>query len=504
MSYLLLVSMTAAAVLVGLRWIRVAQREHYIPGAATRFAFRWWNCRWENRLLFLVAVGGGAVSFRWPPAALAAYAVLAVAPLGLPIRGRSAPLRWTPRARRLGVVSVLLWAATVGAAQVVGLSPLSTGSLAAVAIPSLVDLAALMSRPVEHLLSRSYVERAAAKLAQIRPIVVAITGSYGKTSTKEYTRHFLGARYNVLASPGSFNNRLGLARTVNELLTPETEVFVAEMGTYGKGEIAELCDWLHPSMSVITAVGPVHLERFGSLAAIATAKAEILSDARVGVINADEPLIVAAATGREPGMRVIRCSAHDPTADVHIAAGPEETALVVQGERLGPLGSSVFPMNAACAVGVALALDVPMDLVAKLLPTIPTAAHRREVVEAGEGITIIDDTYNSNPAGAASAADFLAAVGSQGRRVVVTPGMVELGSVQHQENVAFAERISKVASDLLIVGRTNRAALREGAKGGGATVTLLNDRGEAVRWVRSNLRAGDAVLYENDLPDHYP
>jgi UDP-N-acetylmuramoyl-tripeptide--D-alanyl-D-alanine ligase len=120
-------------------------------------------------------------------------------------------------------------------------------------------------------------------------------------------------------------------------------------------------------------------------------------------------------------------------------------------------------------------------------------------------VLVIDDTFNANPAGARAALDLLLTSGRGGRRVVVTPGMVELGTLQAQENRSFAARVGQVASDLVVVGRTNRRALLRGAAGrGGADVRSVATRDQAVAWVRRNLGPGDVVLYENDLPDHYP
>ena len=120
------------------------------------------------------------------------------------------------------------------------------------------------------------------------------------------------------------------------------------------------------------------------------------------------------------------------------------------------------------------------------------------------GFSVIDDTFNSNPAGARVALGLLDRVGDGGRKVVVTPGMVELGPDQFDQNLAFAAESAALADDVLIVGRTNRDALLEGSAKGSASVTVVTSREEAVDWVRQNLGPGDAVLYENDLPDHYP
>jgi UDP-N-acetylmuramoyl-tripeptide--D-alanyl-D-alanine ligase len=171
--------------------------------------------------------------------------------------------------------------------------------------------------------------------------------------------------------------------------------------------------------------------------------------------------------------------------------------------------------NLACAIGVALVLGVePADLGARLAD-LPSVDHRLQAVRSDSGLTILDDTYNSNPAGARAALGALAVLGSGGdgdgtghhnRLVVVTPGMVELGRKQVEENRRFGAEIAGVADQLVIVGRTNRAALDRGAKaaGAGLPVTMVTTRQQAVDWVRAHLQPGDAVLYENDLPDHYP
>ena len=138
--------------------------------------------------------------------------------------------------------------------------------------------------------------------------MVAITGSYGKTTTKGYVAHLVGGTLSVVPSPKSFNNQTGLAKAINENLVPGTDVFVAEMGTYGPGEIAEMCAWIRPDIAVITSIGPVHLERMGTEQRIAAAKSEILQDAGVMVLNVDSPWLAAIAD-REAGRRARSCAA---------------------------------------------------------------------------------------------------------------------------------------------------------------------------------------------------
>ena len=286
-----LIALLCAGV-AGVRWLRVAQREHYLPGSVTRIALRWWQATGPNRLLALAAVLGVLLSLARPlPGAVGAAAV-AVGPFGLGLRGRTSKLAWTRRLKTLAGIWAALTLLLVGVASLVGVG-VPVAVLSAVGVSALIDAALAIAKPIEDRLAQGFVDKATERLASVKPLVVGITGSYGKTSTKGYVAHLAGATKSVVASPASFNNRAGLARAVNEHLAPGTEVFVAEMGTYGPGEIAELCRWVKPSVGVITAIGPVHLERFGSEDRIVEAKAELIDAALVGVLNVDDPRVCA-------------------------------------------------------------------------------------------------------------------------------------------------------------------------------------------------------------------
>src|SRR6266568_2878087 len=200
----LLAASLVALVLAGIRWLRVAQREHYLPGSMLRFAGRWWSLG-PNRLLAVAAIVG-----------LAAAAV-----------------QVTPAATAAALVIVLVALAAVAGGLTLAAA---VATLLAVAAPLVIDVALAITAPVERRLAGRFVSHATAKLSSVHPTVVAITGSYGKTSTKGYIAYLLKGSFSVLASPASFNNRAGLARAINEHLSPGTEVFVAEMGTYGPGE----------------------------------------------------------------------------------------------------------------------------------------------------------------------------------------------------------------------------------------------------------------------------
>jgi len=496
----------AGCVPAGLRWLRVAQREHYLGGRVSRFAVRWARSSPANTALAAVQVAGAIGALAFPPAALVTALAAVVAPLGLGVRGRTSPLHWTRRLRTTAAATAVLVATAVVLGLLAGVGP-SVAAAAVALLPLLVDAALIVLGPVEARLSRRWSEQAAARLRAVDPVTVAITGSFGKTTTKVLATHLLAGSRRVVASPASFNNAAGLSRAVNEHLDDGVDVFVAEMGTYGPGEIRALCSWVRPDVAVLCNIGPVHLERFGSLDAIVAAKSEIFEGGATAVVNVDAHGLAALADRlEEAGRTLVRCSTSRPDATV-VADRPDGGLRVrVGGNTLAAgVATESDPINVACALGIAVALGADLGPVAERLVSLPVAEHRRQVATAPSGVVVIDDTYNANPAGAAVALDRLARAGREGgRRAVVTPGMVELGPEQDRANEAFAAAAAQVADDVVIVGLTNRAALRRGAARGPATLHEVGVREEAVAWVRSNLAGGDAVLYENDLPDHFP
>ncbi|WP_420435958.1 Mur ligase family protein [Candidatus Poriferisodalis sp.] len=561
MSQVVLWASVVAGVVAAARWLRVAQREHYGVGRTSRFARRWWLLDGTNRVLALIAAVGVVLSgsFWWAPAVTAA--AVAVGPRGLPIRGRTSPLAWTRRVVTLAVTLALLCLVLIGVGLLAGLAPPIVAVLL-FGLPLWVDVSLAILAPLEAVLSRRWVHRAQERLDRVDPVRVAVTGSYGKTTIKGYLRHLVEGSKAVVATPASFNNTAGICRSVNEHLVPGTEVFIAEMGTFAAGEIAAMTRWVRPSVSILASIGPVHLERFGSLDRIVAAKAEIFATSRTAILNIDAYGLRAEADRlAASGLRVIRCSTQDPRADVTVLPadverdGPAATNGSSSGLRsdapvaahdvsineaavsrritlfgreiaVGPLGGAA-PANVACAVAAASVLGVSDADIASRLGDLPTPDHRRTAARSPTGVMVIDDTYNSNPAGARAALSMLANTDAA-RRVVVTPGMVELGRSQAHENRLLGEQAAQIADDVIIVGRTNRTALLGGAAGWDqatarranrgrhmrnpihgrtddrATVRCMADLESAVSWVRTHLGAGDAVLYENDLPDHYP
>jgi len=533
-----------AAVPVAARWLRVAQREHYVPWSVSRMAWLWVvrEPATGAGLVVVVLLTALAVLLGSPlagtdlgvgPGAVAAavtawFAIIGLArlPLGLSPRGRSKPFAITSRVKRLLVVWIVLHlVAGILLAMILGAAgPALVLLLSAV----LTDVALAITAPIEKAASQRFVVQAQQRLKQSGARVVAITGSYGKTSTKNYAAHLLSGAFTTVASPASFNNRLGLSRAVNSTLVPGTEVFVAEMGMAAPGQIAELCRQFPPAIAAITVVGEGHLQRMRTHDAVFREKASITESAPVVVLPIDDPRLAELAEQcRMKGKTVITTSctagaAADvvlvPSADVAgDAAGDAEPWSIRLGSGAEPVPVSIsgtgHAVNVAVAAGLALAAGVPAATIASRLGALPGSQHRAEVQQAPSGALVIDDTYNANPLGAARALEGAAALAAErgAPLVVVTPGMVELGPVQVERNYAFGEQIGRAGAHLVAVARTNRAALTAGwragvsaASSGNATLIETRTRDEAV--AHAVRIAGDrgVILYENDLPDHYP
>lgn len=497
-----------AVLLAPYRWSRVAQREHYIPGSCARTARRWLQVRPPNGLLGLIAftalVGavvqspessGGRIAF------VVGIVLVATFPIGMPLRGNP-HLKATRRATTMVVALIAVCAVL---AFLLGLvrGPLAAVLAVGLLVPVVLDAVLLLLQPLERRASERFRQQAEQRLRRVDPYVIAVTGSWGKTSTKNHIRDLLVGSADAVASPASWNNTAGLSRTVNEHLSESTEVFVAEMGMYGPGEIQSLCSWVRPRVSVVCAVGPMHLERVGSIEGIAQAKEEILELAEQAVLWVDEPLIAKMETNFS-GMKVWRVGRLGES-DLDVAvdeAGDGKVVVYVGGEQIGSCepGSGVHAGNVGCAVAACLAYGASVGQISSRLATLTSPSHRGVVGTNDAGVYVVDDTFNSNPVGARAAVSQLSRAVS-GKKVLVTPGMIELGQLQEAENRALARGAVEHGMLVVVVGWTNRRALADGA---GDNAVLVASRTEASRWVREHLGAGDGVVWENDLPDHYP
>lgn len=493
----------ACLVIGDLRWLRVAQREHYAPGRVTAMAWMWSRLLPWNAVVWLIGAVLVVAGLWLPVLAIPGLLALTGWPVGLGIVGRTARLAWTARLKRLTAAVLTLQIGVVLIAW-----QAQRAALAGVALLGLIEFAVWAMAKLENALSDKYVVQAQGRLRRVAPRVVAITGSYGKTSTKLYTVHLLAGSFVAVASPASFNNRLGLARAVNDRLAPGTEIFIAEMGTYGPGEITELCRLFRPEVAAITTIGEAHLERMGDRATIVRAKSEIVADARAAVLNVDVPELAELAERIANEKSVLRCSTGaDDNADVVVRTNEDNWAIQVAGEPLAEIAAPIsgHPINLAIAIGIGLCLGMTTDQIRLRLTGLPAASHRAEVRQDSRGVWIIDDTYNSNPIGASQAlATARRQAGAGGRVFVITPGMVELGVQQDTRNTELAAAVvAEERTVLAIVGRTNRAALLRGGRSGPGEVRCYPNRMAATAELSVAAQPGDAILYENDLPDHY-
>ncbi|HEU4480452.1 MAG TPA: UDP-N-acetylmuramoyl-tripeptide--D-alanyl-D-alanine ligase [Actinomycetota bacterium] len=445
-----------------------------------------------------------------------------------PLRAEKKPLVMTGRVWRMVVtgsaLTALLLLVPAGLVHITWGTPFDLIVFALllgllfVGVARLLLVSDAVMTPVQNVINGRYLRAARSKLAAVDPLVVGVTGSYGKTSTKFAIEGLLGRGDAVLATPGSFNTPLGVSRTINESLGPAHRYFIVEMGARQPGDIAEICDLVRHRIGVLTAVGPAHLESFGSLEAIERTKAEIverLPSDGVAVLNVDDPIVRkvadrAAAAGRsvirygieEEGRPDVTMRdllvVEDGTAST-IADTRDGTTLAVRSALLGrhALG------NLLAAVGVALAAGLRLEDLKDPIEALQPVEHRLQVIKGEGGVTVIDDAYNSNPSGAAAALEVLERMPGR-RKIVVTPGMVELGPLQAEANEAFGAHAGRVADTVIVVARLNRDALVRGARSAGrADVIAVDSLQEATERMKGLLAAGDVVLFENDLPDQY-
>lgn len=330
--------------------------------------------------------------------------------------------------------------------------------------------------------------------------LIGVTGSTGKTTTKEAIAHVLGARLRVLKSEGNFNNHFGLPLMLLKL-EPEHDVAVIEMGMSHAGEIRALAKIAQPEIGVVTNVAPVHLEFFDSLAGIARAKYELiesLPSSGTAVLNADDEYVAQFGRGFKGnvvtyGTRVgadVRAEnvqsrgVEGSTFDV-VTAGGRETA------HLGLVGEHNI-LNALAAVAVGLARGMTLAEAAAALATLEPADKRGQVLKLGN-ITVINDCYNSNPKALHAMVDALAAMRA-GRRIVVAGEMLELGPAGEEMHRAAGSHVAERKIDVLVGVRGLAQAMVESALRAGMRAEFVSTPEEAGEWLTRETRAGDVVL----------
>ena len=381
----------------------------------------------------------------------------------------------------------------------------------------IVILAVIILMPVEKIINKKYWNEASRILQGMPGLkIIGITGSYGKTSTKHYLERILSEKYDVVITPGSYNTTMGVIRTVREILKPYNNIFICEMGAKQKGDIKEICDLVHPQIGIVTAVGPMHLETFKSIENVQATKFELIdalpSDG-LAVINDDFEYCSNRKVNNVTCERYSTKNDHKsqddywaenihytPTGTTFVIKGKDDFELELSTRLLGDCNVS----NLMAAVIVAKSLGLSSEEIKRGVASIEPVEHRLSMKHTPGGVTILDDAFNSNPDGSRMALEVLKEF-KGGKRIVITPGMVELGTRQFELNEKFGEYISESCDIAIVVGHYNREAITKGIEKGEFKGKLyeVDSFNEAQQLVTPILQPGDTILYENDLPDTF-
>lgn len=346
--------------------------------------------------------------------------------------------------------------------------------------------------------NKSYIKKARAKLAAADITVVGITGSFGKTSAKNFLLAMLSKKFRVLSTPSSFNTPLGIARTVNGADLAKFDIFIAEMGARKEGDIAELCGLCCPDYSLITGICPQHLESFKTLENVIKTKGEIISGSKKTCFIAKDCFDMFEDI---EGDKVV-C---DCVSNVLSDCTGTEFDLTLGGETRR-VKTKLLGRHCAYNIGLcaqaAYALGASAEDIAQAVAELEFVEHRLQLIESN-GVFILDDGYNSNVVGAKAAVEVLRSFG--GKKIVVTPGLVELGILEESENMELGRELAGL-DYVILVGETLVGAVKDGyteAGGEQGKLTIVPSLAAAQDVLKDLIQKGDAVLFLNDLPEIY-
>lgn len=382
-------------------------------------------------------------------------------------------------------------------------------------LPFVFALAGLLAWPIEKAISECYFRDAHRKLlSQADLLRIGITGSYGKTSVKMILATMLNEKYPTLATPASFNTPMGVTRTIREKLLSSHRIFIAEMGARHVGDIKELCRLVKPQMGILTSVGPQHLETFHSIERITSTKYELIAALPENgtAYFADDNAICKQLYDKTTIPKRI-CSLQDANADAYcdgVSHSADGLTFTLHIKGKGSIACQTVLLGKHALTNILLAAMVASDLglslrqIAHAISKIQPIANRLQLMHTQAGYTIINDAFNANPIGAKAALEVLKQF--PGRKIIITPGMVELGADEAHYNRAFGGQIAESADIAIIVGKNRVLPILEGIREQGFPeenlyqVDSLND---STALLNKIVHKDDIVLYENDLPDHY-
>jgi len=383
--------------------------------------------------------------------------------------------------------------------------------------------------PMESLIRRWYINDAKKVLATYdKLIVIGITGSFGKTSVKNYLARILKERYSVLMTPESYNTPMGVVKTIREQLKPTHQIFICEMGARNVGDIKELCDIVHPQIGIITSIGEQHLESFKTVENIIKTKMELATAIAKSnnsdtcptpqdnapkrfnalFLNDDCPLIAANIPDmpfvpfgmkNAANLRVLPSG----TMFDFIGNNDDSSLKSIRIDKLSTvLIGETEVLNLTGAISVALTLRLSPEEIRRGVTFLKPVPHRREL-KRPPGMTIIDDAYNSNPAGCKAALNTLSLIG--GMKILITPGMVELGAREYELNKEFGIQAAGICDYCVLVGKKRTEPIYEGLKEAGFAndnIIIKESFSEGFAFIRQ-MQGEKTVLIENDLPDNY-
>ena len=420
------------------------------------------------------------------------------------------PLVFTPRLKRLYTVLALITAVTVyfcvtllnfadfvwgnNVFSIMRYVPLAVFPLLMFPLILLANCSAKIYE-IPH--NKSFVKKAKAKIEASNIKVIGITGSYGKTSVKQILSEILKEKFRVLSTPRSHNTPMGLALSINSNNLENYDIFIAEMGARHSGDIAELCKMCPPEISVITGICPQHLESFGTVENIVKAKGEILSACKTAVIAEDCFSLFEAYPCPK--------SNADCVSDIVTDCNGSSFKLSLGGKSVNThtklLGAHAV-QNIALAAAVAHNLGMTAEEIAAAVEKLGYIEHRLQLIKSN-GVNILDDGYNSNVKGASAAIEVLKSFG--GRKIAVTPGLVELGILEEKENYELGAKL--VGLDyVILVGETLITPIKQGYLDNGGDkekLAVVLGLPAAQEYLKTVIEQGDTVLFLNDLPDFY-
>ena len=380
-------------------------------------------------------------------------------------------------------------------------------------LPYILFIAFNINEPFETLIKKHYLRIATNKLNNANVVRIGITGSYGKTSVKEILKTLLSQKYRVLATPESYNTPLGIALTVKNLDSTH-DIFIAEMGARSKGDIKALAKMIKPNYGVLTGVNNQHLETFGSIENIKQTKYELfenLSENGVGFFSSDNQNSVELMEifGGEKYCAGINGENNLVTAsDIKLDERGMNFTLNFGGEKSVKCSTVLLGKHSVRNICLASAVAYKIGLTPKEISAginrIQSIGHRLELMPNNKKIIIIDDSYNSNVDGVNSAMEVLDTF--KGRKIVLTPGLVELGKIENVANFEFGKMLAEHTDIVIVIGKHNAEMIIKGLIEGGMDRENIKfakslNKGNAI--LNEIMCEGDVVLFENDLPDNY-